>query len=704
MYDSLFMRLLIVFLIFPFLSFTQTDGDNHYEYLKPTHINIKSFYGSPSYAKAIDIACDYVRINESSKAIEWYETATDFEPLHKVDLYQYAQQLIKNELYQKALMNLRIYLKDFGPNDVVSNYINTLENLEELKSRPSKFKTSLSPISQKGIPELSPTKYKDGFVYLKPYHHLLGAHVEGRSSGHLGFFDLVYFSLKDSSTSFLNHVVNSKYHEGPSCFSNHDSTIYFSRNNYYNHHLHTNRKKHIEFQIFKSTLVDQKWQKEELLEVNIPGASCTEPWVSENQKLMFFSANGIDGFGGYDIYYATADGEGVFKSSKNLGELISTSGNEAHPWFDEQKRLLYFSSDGLGGLGGMDLFVAVLDEDFNVQNVQNLGPTINSSSNDLTFLVNELGTGWMTSDRGGDVDIYDVTRDKSALVHKGKIVDAETLRSVAGARILVNAGGVDMEYLLSDKNGDYEVRGDTTLKYVITVEHKGHITKKEVLSTIDRSARLKNVTYLFRRPNNLMIQLKPDQEIDFSSLTILLNNKSVYDLDTLRSNQLGEVRYGLSANSHYELLIYDKENYHILDKFFTLDTLEDIILEINLDKIKLDQPIIIKGLSINGEMPEQNPALDYWVNYLNEYPDYLVEIGVHSSTKGDRIFNFKQSQDFAQEICAYLWRHGIARYRVKSVGYGEEIPLNNCIEGVPCSDRQKDDNQRVEIRIIGFDD
>ena len=421
------MRLLFVILIFPVFIFSQSGSEYHYEYLRPIHVHINSFYTSPSYAKSTHIALDYCKLNKPKKAVEWFERATDFKPLDREDLYQYALQLVKCQYYDKAILVMKMYRKDYGKDELIDNYLKTLENIDILLKNTGEYQVLLSPVSQVGIPEVSPTPFKEGFVYLKPYHHFFGGHLEGKKINHNGFFDLVYFSVEDSSNRYLTSNLNTKFHEGPSCFTNEDSTIYFSRNNYYQQHLHLGRKNHVSFQLYKSDYEDGKWNDEQLLDINLSDYSFTDPWVSKDQKFMFFSSNKSNGFGGYDIYYSIADSPGEFKISKNLGPMISSAGNEGYPWFDEERRLLYFSSDGIGGLGGMDIFVAVLDEEFNVQEVQNLGVPVNSSDNDISFSLSSETSGWIASDRRGDLDIYEIKKVDCPLKKRGKIIDGETL-------------------------------------------------------------------------------------------------------------------------------------------------------------------------------------------------------------------------------------------------------------------------------------
>lgn len=699
-------RLLFVLISIPILLYGQTDHEYHFGYLKPVYVKIKSYSKNPSYDKASKIAHSYLALHKAKESTEWFEKAMTFKELTQDDNFLYISQLIKSEKYQLALRQINVYFKRFGENDVLKNYVRSIKNQHLLITERPHYSIKKLDFCKPIIPEFASTQYKEGIAYIQPYHHYLGLHSEGHNPEHLGFYDLVYYSFKDSKKKFFPNRINSKFHEGPSCFARNDSVIYFTRNNYLEHHFNTSRNDHVELKIFRSEFRDNKWQKETPLGIDFKNHSCTDPWVSNDESLLFYSSNSKNGVGGYDIYYSKADSTGIFNKSKLLTKKYASSEHEAFPWFDERNRLLYFSSDGLGGLGGLDVYVAVLDEDFNVHRIHNLGAPINSSSDDFGFSIDTNGHGYFTSDRDGDEDIYEVQKTKFKTFVKGKIAHSGTLEPVPFTRIIVKRNGIDFEYLLTDKEGNYSFYGDDADTYTVDVMHEGFQTRGDTVRLKRNYNYHDNLTYLYTTPTHMIAKVIPENSrIDFSRLTVLLKSSNSYKYDTLHCNKLGEIRYSIKPETFYELLVFDKFKYHTIKEFTSRRKGSTSYLTIRLNEIDINKPMTVRNLILDNNIDKLrfNPALEPWVDYLRENSDYLIEVGVHTSTYGNRSENFQKSQIWAEKIQNYFWKKGIGRYRIKIVGYGEEVPKNNCIDGVKCTRQEQDANERVEIRIIGFE-
>lgn len=111
----------------------------------------------------------------------------------------------------------------------------------------------------------------------------------------------------------------------------------------------------------------------------------THPALSTDEKFMIFASNRPGSVGGMDLFITTLE-NGNWSEPKNLGEKINTKGNELYPFLDS-KNNLYFSSDGLKGFGGYDIFVSRLIKG-NWETPINLTNTINSENDDIAFTMN----------------------------------------------------------------------------------------------------------------------------------------------------------------------------------------------------------------------------------------------------------------------------------------------------------------------------
>ena len=131
-----------------------------------------------------------------------------------------------------------------------------------------------------------------------------------------------------------------------------------------------------------------------------------QPMITTNtdgKEVLYFASNRITGKGGYDIYYAVKGESGEFGRAKSAGGSINTSGDEATPYFDNTTNTLYFSSNGLVNMGGMDVFKSTLNSDGTEwSDAYNLGVEVNSSADDYYFRPNiEQGVAYFASNRAG---------------------------------------------------------------------------------------------------------------------------------------------------------------------------------------------------------------------------------------------------------------------------------------------------------------
>ena len=98
---------------------------------------------------------------------------------------------------------------------------------------------------------------------------------------------------------------------------------------------------------------------------------------------------------------------------------------------------------------------------------------------------------------------------------------------------------------------------------------------------------------------------------------------------------------------------------------------------------------------------EAREDLDQLYATLEDNPEIVVEIGSHTDARGSSAYNDRLSQRRAEAVVRYLEQRGITRDRMVPRGYGETKPVNNCNNGVPCSEREHQLNRRTEFRVLG---
>ncbi len=151
-------------------------------------------------------------------------------------------------------------------------------------------------------------------------------------------------------------------------------------------------------------------------------------FVSGDNTIAFFSSeDGKDGYGGLDIYMIKRGKYGAWSSPENLGPEINSKSDEDAPFLTFDGKCLYFSSNGEKSIGGYDIFRSEL-KDGKFSTPENLGLPINSTYDDLYYTVTTDGMNALISSfrKGGEgkMDIYQIVYNESntvASVLKGRI-------------------------------------------------------------------------------------------------------------------------------------------------------------------------------------------------------------------------------------------------------------------------------------------
>jgi outer membrane protein OmpA-like peptidoglycan-associated protein/YHS domain-containing protein len=160
----------------------------------------------------------------------------------------------------------------------------------------------------------------------------------------------------------------------------------------------------------------------------------SQPSLSPDGKTLYFSSARNEA-SGLDIYKTVKDDNGRWSKPVPLGPNINTTGNEKSPFIHPDGKTLYFSSDGWQGMGGFDIFYSKMDEKGNWGKAVNIGYPINSEVDDIGFIVSTDGkTGYFASNKlkgkgGYDIysfPLYEGARPDKVLFLKGELRDEET--------------------------------------------------------------------------------------------------------------------------------------------------------------------------------------------------------------------------------------------------------------------------------------
>lgn len=274
-------------------------------------------------------------------------------------------------------------------------------------------------------------------------------------------------------------------------------------------------------------------QKFEILNDTVTAVG--HPAVSPDGTYLYFSSDMPGGYGGLDIWRINLIERGG--SLENLGPQINTSGNESFPYVRSDS-LLYFSSDGHPGFGGLDIFKARLNSTGDRWSVDNLGAPINSMSDDFGITFGEGESGFFSSNRGdarGYDHIYSFLLPDLKISISGWVVDKDD-EPVPNAiiRIVGNDGSNQKEVARDD--GSFKFNLQRGVKYVMLAGAKGYLNQKVefesdsaeedadygidfILASINKPSVAENIFYDFDKAT-----LRPESKSALDEIAVMLDD------------------------------------------------------------------------------------------------------------------------------------------------------------------------------------
>ena len=190
--------------------------------------------------------------------------------------------------------------------------------------------------------------------------------------------------------------------------------------------------------------------------------SVSDPFYDPSSGRLYFSSDMPGGKGEADLYYTEWD-NGVWSAPVNLGDPINTKGNERTPYIDKNG-VLYFSSSGHAGLGGLDVFKASF-VDGEYAEPENLGSPVNSNRDDfgLSLVLGNDTKAVFSSDRAGGRGLDDLYFAdlvvKKELVIKGQVFDKETNEKLGDAVVSLYNGQDQLENTyVSEEDGSFRFK------------------------------------------------------------------------------------------------------------------------------------------------------------------------------------------------------------------------------------------------------
>ncbi|HEX7365567.1 MAG TPA: OmpA family protein [Pelobium sp.] len=444
------------------------------------------------------IANSYRLTKQYPEALAFYEKLNQKEIKKPEWVLHYAEALANNKEYEKSELWYRKYLI-MVPSDRRGEYFSDVD-FDKL-GKGFSWDINYLNINSKAS-EYSPMLYKNGMVFSsnryqsKPVKHVFGWNntpfsdlyyledintlsytkvdtatsnastatdnlgkvnddntaVTSNDTKITGVYDRsVYTAVESYSASNIKGLggnINTKFHEGTSALLP-DGSIIFTRNNYQNWKTGKSKNGVVKLKMYTAKAPDFKEIKP--FPYNNDQYSVGHPAISKDGNLLIFSSDMPGGSGGADLYYSIRLNEkGEWGKPINMGRKINTEGDEEFPYLDKEG-LLYYSSNGLPGLGGLDVFTVKLKDLRPVGSPLNLGAPFNSSYDDFGVAKLSELSGFLSSNRAGDDNIYSFVKKEFGIILKGVVTDATTGLPLKNAIVTLRNGENEEVLTLNDK-------------------------------------------------------------------------------------------------------------------------------------------------------------------------------------------------------------------------------------------------------------
>ncbi len=401
--------------------------------------------------------------------------------------------------------------------------------------------------------------------------------------------------------------------------------------------------------IYVSTKEGDKWSEPEKLPepVNLKNYSSTMPSVGTDpatgNDIIYFVSDRNGGKGKRDIWYTVFDKKKkTYKNPRNAGSKVNTKEDDITPFFDNETRALYYSSNGWGGMGGYDVFMATGDGK-KFTGSKNIGAAINTGADEIYYTIGKnRKEGFFVSNRkGGNAlknrtccdDIYYYANPSYINVKvKGTLQDPANPKKVLANTLIevykkdpVTGEPILIKTITSDSLGKYKTEVEAGADYFLMPRNKEYLATKTPIPA-------KNLTRNTTISTTMVLKEKPKGTI-------------------------------FIPNVHYDF----------------------------------DKPTLT---------PESKGVLDTTLyTLLKANPDLLVQIESHTDSKGSEAYNLKLSQKRAESVVQYLVSKGISAKRLTAKGFGEAKPLvpNENPDGSDNADNRAK-NRRTGFTVTGYAD
>ncbi len=575
---------------------------------------------------AYKMATCYRKLNQNARASASYQNAIRYEYPDSMAFYWLGRSLQAEGKYPQAIQAYRTFL-EWQPDNLLAKegLKGSMRAEAAKKEKKSRYVVKNAKIFNSRRADFAPMYLDKSLDQL--YFTTTNEKVTGENRSEITGMKKsdIWVSKKNERGEWqrpepVEGELNSEMDEGIVCFSPDGQTMYLTM-------ARRAPDANTSVEIYTSKRSDATWSAPVKFEI-IPDtlSAMGHPAVSPDGRFLYFSSDMPGGYGGKDIWRINLlDRAG---SLENLGPQINTPGDEMFPYMRSDS-VMYFSSDGHPGFGGLDLFVARQNSTRDFWSVENLGLPMNSSGDDFGITFGEGESGFLSSNRGdakGYDHIYSFELPELKITISGWVVDKDD-EPVANAIIrIVGDDGSNQKEVARD-DGSFKFKLERGVKYVMLAGAPGYLNvKQEFESDTEEEDADYGVDFVLAAINKP--QVVENIFYDFDKATLRPESKEA--LDEMARMMADNPNVTIEMSSHTDRHGSDAYNERLSDR--RAKSVVDYLIADGVDPRRLSwkgygetQPKRVTK-RINKEFPQFEEGTELTEEFIESLPEEEQEV------------------------------------------------------------------------------
>ena len=440
----------------------------------------------------------YLKMGDYEAAESWYARIIAFPDSKAENLISYGTALKFNSRYSEAKEALRKYAEKSGDAKRVANELAGCDSALVWMSKPSSHKLRNESAVNTAFAEFGVFPIGNKIYYVAEPDNGLLKQKDGRTGNP---FLRIYTADRNSDQTLTAKLIdksgfnNVAYHVGPIISNKKGNVLYITRTypgkaGEQSKEQQLNlRTKNLELYLY--TANNDEYSASPFPYNNVKQYSVGHAALSGDEQTLYFVSDMPGGSGGTDIWYSELQSDGKWAQPKNAGPEINTPGDELFPFIGADG-ILYYSSNGLPGMGGLDIFAAKGAKK-EWSKPLNLKYPVNSAADDFAFVTTNSPVdgpvGYLSSNRKGGVgddDIYSfgAVKPKMILALQGGTVNKKTAGPLSEVAVSLYAGDRRLQAKQNSKaDGGFFFELERETAYTVLGQKAGFYSDSVSVST-----------------------------------------------------------------------------------------------------------------------------------------------------------------------------------------------------------------------------